>query len=175
MKRLATLAAALALSAFAQSANAGLLNDEVKATYHFPSLEANYANLGQGVVDADGLTFDGIGLFDLTVSDRRITIDYKITSYWTPTSYNGFALTDLSKALPALKLGAGTNMDGFGTDNFWVYDNILFVNWQGLSFNTDTLVVLDLVEAPAQVPEPLSLGLLGLGLAGIAASRRLRK
>lgn len=179
MKRLSILAAALTLCAFAQTATAGLLNDEVKAVYYFPSLESEYATIGQGVVDADGLQmtfFDvGVPIFDMNITDRRITIDYQYAATWSGAAFNGFTLTDLTKSLPQVSIGAGSNMGGFGAGNVSVSGNTLFVNWQGLSFDSDTLVVLDLAATPGEVPEPVSLGLLGLGLAGLAASRRLRK
>jgi len=178
MKRLSIFAAALVLSALAQSASAGLLNNEVKAVYHYPNASSQYATLGQGVVDADGLEFgfdDGGPLFTMRIEDNRITIDYVSENGWNSAAFNGFSLANLSGALPQFVIGAGTNLAGFGASNLSVVDDILYVNWQGLSFDANTMVVLDVVGGQSDVPEPLSLALFGVGLAGLAAGRRARK
>ena len=174
MKRLSAVVAALLLSALAQSANAGLLNSDVKGEYLFPTIDTEYQDLGRGVVDADGVQMRFDSYFTMNVTDRQIAIDFASAALWSPAPYNGFSLTNFTTAMPQFTVGAATNMVGFGASNVSVVDNVLYVNWQGLAFNANTLVVLE-VDEPSDVPEPLSLSLLGLGLAGLAASRRLGK
>jgi hypothetical protein len=167
------LFAALTLSLLAHASYASLLGDSVKAEYRFPSADQLYSNMGTGTVDADGVTFDGIGLFDLTVTGSKIVADYKGQSTWTSASFNGFVLTDLTKLFPSVSLNSATNLIGFDASRFHVANNSLFVNWSGLSFNQNSQVVFDVQSTG--VPEPLTLSLLAIGLLGIAATRKRKQ
>jgi hypothetical protein len=176
MKRLAAVFATIALSTLVATAHAGVLNDTVKIEYLYPTVNDVYENLGQGVVGAGGFHVVFQDYFDMTVTDNRITIDYRTrTGPYTVAPFNGFALTDLTKSLPNISLNSATNLAGFGNDNFSVVDNVLMVNWQGLYHDPNTLVVFDIESTTNNVPEPVSLALLGVGLLGFGASRRLRK
>jgi hypothetical protein len=64
-------------------------------------------------------------------------------------------------------------MAGFSSGDFYVSGHDLYINWQGLAFDAGTHVVLDVV--PADVPEPFTLSLMGLGLLGLGVAQRRRK
>lgn len=171
--RILSLLAALALSALAQTAQAGLITDTVHVNYLFPDVDTVYDTLGNATVDAGGAAFTFYDYFNLTVSDRQVLVDFTFpgTDSWTATSFNGFVVTDLDKALPSFALNGATNMSGFSSSNFYVSGNALYVNWQGLPFDAGTRVVLD---AATDVPEPFTLGLMGLGLLGLGLAQRRR-
>lgn len=171
--RLFSLLAAFAMAAFAHTANAGVINDTVHAQYVFPEIGSIYADMGTGVVGAGGVTFGGFELFNLTVTDNQVQVDFLASATWNDEPFNGFMLTDLTKALPAVTLDAATTMSGFGASNFYLNSGVLYVNWHGLSFDPSVHVVLDI--GAADVPEPVTISLLGLGLLGLGASQRRRK
>jgi len=86
---------------------------------------------------------------------------------------NGFRITDVNGTIDdfvGVSINPATNMAGldasrisFDADNIWV-------NWQSLSFDPNTIVSLDITA----VPEPATAMILGLGLAGLTARRRRR-
>jgi hypothetical protein len=166
--RIPSLLAALAMSALAHTAQAGMINDTVHVDYLFPDAGNVYANLGDKTVGASGALFTFYNYFDLTVSDRQVLVDFKMSTAWSEADFNGFVLTDLGKPLPSFALDGASNMVGFSASNFYVSGHALYVNWQGLAFTGDTQVVLD----AADVPEPFALSLMGLGLLALGAARR---
>ena len=155
------------------TAHAGLIGDSIHGEHRFPSLGSLYTNLGTRTIDADGEAFLPMSSsYQLFVNDSTITADFLRSATWTSTTFNGFVLTDLSETLfPSVTLNASSNLAGFDASDFWISGNSLFVNLQGLSFNSNSQLVFS-VTAPASVPEPLTLGLLGIGLLGMAATRK---
>lgn len=168
--RISALLAALALSALTQTVQAGMIADTVHVDYLFPEVGSVYDNLGDKTVGATGATFAFYDYFSLTVSDRQLLVDFNANDTWTASDFNGFVLTDLSKPLPSFSLNGASNMAGFSASNFYVSGHALYVNWQGLSFDANTQVVLDAPQA--DVPEPFALSLMGLGLLALGAARR---
>lgn len=71
----------------------------------------------------------------------------------------------------SVAINAATNMAGFDASRITFDANNIWVNWQGLPYDTNTIVSLD-VNGGSDVPEPSTMLLVGLGAVAILASRR---
>ncbi|CAN7477142.1 hypothetical protein LJR289_003184 [Pseudoduganella sp. LjRoot289] len=144
------------------SAHAGTAGDQVSLRYYYPDLATPTASFAAQLVDSDGALFSNVaGVFDLTVTDTQIIINHFNTSaYWLPGSYNGFVVSNLDHAFhPLAALGRQTNMAGFSLANVAISGNAAYVNWQGLSFDESTQLVLYI----SAIPEPASYAMLLAG------------
>lgn len=63
-------------------------------------------------------------------------------------------------------------MVGLDSSRLTFDSNSIGINWQGLSFTESTIVSLDVEFDSVEVPEPASIALFGLGVAGIGFSRK---
>jgi hypothetical protein len=72
-------------------------------------------------------------------------------------------------------INAATNLAGFDASRVSFDANNIYVNWQGLVFNTNTVVSLDVNGSVAPVPEPATLVLVGAGGLGLLAKARRRR
>lgn len=135
------------------SVYAGTLGNQVALRYFYPDLGVPTAVYPSQLVDNDGAHFSNVaGVFDLTVTDTQIIVNnFNTSAYWLPGSFNGFVVSSLDSAFhPVAALGRATNMDGFSLANVSISGNSAYVNWQGLSFDEDTQVVLYI----SAIPEP---------------------
>lgn len=153
-------------------ASAGTLGDRVSLQYFYPDLDTPTRSFAAQLVDGDGAVFRNVaGVFDLTVTDTQvIASNFNTDAMWLRGAFNGFVLTDLDhRWQPFAALGRQTNMAGFSPANVSISGNAAYLNWQGLSFDEDTQVVLYL----SAVPEPAAYVLLLAG--GLILLLALRK
>lgn len=176
------LAAVVMLSlGFSVAANATLLEGKtVNYQYYFPTLADPYeADNGNKVVGAGIEVSDVVaGWLDATldISDTNLLMDFAIGGGITEADFNGWVLTDVFGEIQdftSVTINAATNMVGFDASRISVTGDSISVNLQGLSYNDDTIVSLDVHGG--SVPEPATLALLGLGFAVLTALRRRKQ
>ena len=161
----------------------------VQGYYFFPSLSTQIQDLGT-IVAGSGTPFINVGTpgVNLYVTDTQIIADYSQT---TPTSsgtswngpangdssvsFNGFELVDTGANITSVTIDPSTNMSGLVASDISFTPNDIFVNWAGLPFDANTSVVLDVNGGTDPVPEPGTVILLGLGMAGLAVYSKHRK
>lgn len=188
------LAAALATAGVLAApgrADAGFLGKTLSYEYLFPNTSTVFTSstfVVTGGVERTSLNQTGNGGSDFAtfdVSDNSITVDfYNPTSgfnSWSNADFNGFHVADTTNnviPITGVTVNPATNMVGFTASNVSFDANNIFVNWQSLRFNSDTLVRLDVTFAGgSSIGTPLPPTLLAgfLGMAMLAGVRRFRK
>ena len=97
--------------------------------------------------------------FRVSVDANSFTVsDFAFTSFFTRADFNGFEISDLSgnPQISGFSIDPITNMAGLTTANIFFDSNTIWVNWTGLSFNTGTIVKIDLTFDPPLNPSEVS-------------------
>lgn len=157
----------IAALGFSAPAEAQFLGSTMTLFYDFPALGSHFDTrvfvVGAGVEAPDFPTGDPRTNID--ISNTNIFVTYNSSASWTSTSFNGFVLFDSSSTVPditGVSINAATNMSGFDASRVSFDANNIYVNWQGLPFDTSTIVSLDVTfRSPDIVPEPGPLALMG--------------
>lgn len=127
-----------------------------------------------------GGTFTEPGTLEFfTVSDTDTTISFDYSPYYAtdgswsssplslaPTIYNGVAIDLLSdESFASVVIDPVTNMTGFSASNLSFTGNEIQLDWSNLSFNTSTVVTLDVSFSNSNgTPEPGTRSLMFLSL-----------
>jgi PEP-CTERM motif-containing protein len=148
----------------------------VEYQYFYPNNTTPYlgADNGNKVVGA-GIEVTNIADNDgtLDISDTNLLVRYTGTSSWTSTSFNGFRIRDVFGTIApftGVTVNPATTMVGFGASRVTFDADQIWVNWNGLDFNPNTIVSLDIQS----VPEPSTALLAALGLFAFGGRRRAR-
>jgi len=174
-----TLAASLAVAAIPATAEAGLIGKQLDAAYYTPDTSTPYTNasfsptsftVGSGqetIGDVEGVT-----QLLVDFSDNALTITLQTTlasPTWNTAPFNGIIFTSPGPlGIVSATVDPITTMTGFDNSRVSFDADQIFVNWNGLSYGSGTVVKIDF----ASVPEPATMAVLGAGLLGVAVARR---
>jgi hypothetical protein len=130
--------------------------------YYYPNPGTVYYTSPTFVVPASGIEGnpDRGGVFSLSVSGESITAShFTFTGVFTEAAFNGFEVIDLSSnpLISGVTIDSSTNMDGLNSSDIVFDSNAIWVNWQGLGFNSNTVVQLDVTFDPPLNPSQVTL------------------
>lgn len=169
------LAAAGAVAVLANctaASAASLIGDTIQFDYLFPDSTSVYGSYSTTVATGNADAIDFLGYFKFDPEASGFKIPFTSDATWTSTSFNGFKLSSLdfddNSSITGYTLD--TNMGGLDASRIAFTGNTFSVNWQGLSFDTNTYVNVGFKtdSSSTAIPTPALLpGLIGLGVAAL--------
>lgn len=173
-------AAALFTVVTATAAHAGFVDRTLKATYYYPNLSTPYTSAPATPAE---FTVSNVLAVETTINVEDVTqiaVDFTDSSLrfdfttslsnptWNSTSFNGVVfdlLAGASLSLASASIDPSSTFSGFTASRVGFNDSQVTIDWNGLSYVNGTSLLINFTSAPASVPEPGSLALLGIALA----------
>jgi hypothetical protein len=136
-------------------------SDTLVEYYLYPSFAALYFTSPTFVAPASGIEGnpDLGGAFFVSASENSITASqFTFSGVFTSSSFNGFEVVDLSgnPEISGVTIDPVSNMVGLTSSDIFFDSNAVWVNWEGLPFNTTTVVTLDVTFDPPLNPSQVS-------------------
>jgi PEP-CTERM motif len=178
--------AALSVIASSAWATPTLVGDVVSIGAYFPNLSTPIGTLSIVEVVTPGAECSNSGCLNLlngeSLNLEAQSISGTFTTGFDATgTFNGYVFDDLDftegGAITGVSLSVNS-ITGLTVDDITFDGDTVWVNLLGTTLPSSTAVgtfTIDLVVAPAAIPEPGALALAGLALAGLAVSRRRRQ
>lgn len=184
MNKFGAFAAAAVMVAFAGSAKASLIGDEVTVQYMSPNQNSVVASdvvtvgAGSEIVCPASNNLCSLFLFELDFVADSVTFRSDIAGQLITQPFNGFGFLDLdfSASEVIASLALDTNIAGLDLGRINYGDDFAYVNLSGLQLTTDSFFSLNFTTRDVTaVSEPGGLGLVGLGLIGLGLGLRRRQ
>lgn len=171
-------------------ANSSLIGDGVLVQHLYPDLNTTtYITSVQTVAVGDSdlvvvYRSDNTGLYNVNLEADSVYVNFLFSGAWVPSTFNGLRLLSLEddSGNPLQGVSVTTNMTGymaqwdasritFGDD----WNNWVAFNWNGLLVSDTTFFNATFDYDVDPIPIPGAVWLLGSGLAGLFALRRIKK
>lgn len=153
-----------------------LAGKTIQTTYLFPDVNTTYCAPVNAVVGAGVELLNYCGFADIDFSDTNVKITTTRNAGINAVAFDGFKFFDVFGAIQDdlnAVVNAATNYAGFTAQRLAGGDkDTLLVNVANLPGLRGQIISIDIV--PAAVPEPVALTLMGTGIAGLVARRRIR-
>jgi hypothetical protein len=153
-----------------------LLGSTVNVSAYYPDLSSLYTDAGNQVVGA-GVEYPAGSISgyaeSIDLSDTQIEVGIPVAVSFTPVTFNGFVITDLSGVFLS-----ASYVSGVLPASISIAGNQLFLNYQGVSTSAAGNTIIDVTtNGVAATPLPAALPLFATGLAGLGLLgwRRKRK
>ncbi|WP_137174661.1 PEP-CTERM sorting domain-containing protein [Massilia sp. HP4] len=184
--RLLAMASVILLGSIS-SAHAGFIGRQLSVDYFYPNPSTPY---GQSVetppvfIVGDGIetvvNVENVTSITVDVTDTSMQFDFS-TSHpgptWLSNTFNGLIFNLISGNsfdFSTASIDSSSTFAGFDISRVDFNDSRVAINWQGLSYNSDTILRINFEPNATEVPEPATLSLLGLGFMSAVAVRRRR-
>jgi hypothetical protein len=157
---------------FAGTVNAGLVGDTVHIAHYWSDVGSEiFTPMDVLVEDGTADVADVTPYYSVDVDDLSVFVDFSNSATWANGTFNGLVISNIDTFLTDFVVS--TNMVNWVDSKFTYSNDSLMFNWNKLSVTNNTTFRLDFnVGNNSQVPEPTTLALIGLGLAGIGFSRK---